>query len=69
MVFEIRERDGRGHGEIVRVAPQLGTTTEDRISSGLPSWNARVRELRRVNEILKAASPYFARELDPSLPC
>jgi transposase len=25
-------------------------------------------ELRRANEILKAASAYFARELDPKLP-
>ncbi len=27
-----------------------------------------VRELRRANEILKAASAFFARELDPRLP-
>jgi transposase len=27
-----------------------------------------VRELRRANEILKAASVFFARELDPHLP-
>jgi transposase len=27
-----------------------------------------VRELRRANEILKAASVFFARELDPQLP-
>jgi transposase len=26
------------------------------------------RELRRANEILKVASAYFARELDPRLP-
>jgi len=26
------------------------------------------KELRRVNEILKAASSFFARELDPQLP-
>ena len=26
------------------------------------------RELRRANEILKAAFAYFARELDPRLP-
>ena len=26
------------------------------------------RQLRRANEILKAASAYFARELDPRLP-
>jgi transposase len=27
-----------------------------------------VRELRRTNEILKAASAFFARELDPQMP-
>jgi transposase len=27
-----------------------------------------VRELRRANEILKAASVFFARELDPPVP-
>ena len=27
-----------------------------------------VRELRRANEILKAATSFFARELDPRLP-
>jgi transposase len=27
-----------------------------------------VKELRRTNEILKAASAFFARELDPQLP-
>jgi transposase len=43
-----------------------GTTSDDK---------ARIRvleqensELRRANEILKAASAYFARELDPRLP-
>jgi transposase len=28
----------------------------------------QVRELRRANDILKAASAFFARELDPRLP-
>ena len=32
------------------------------------SHEREVRELRRANEILKAASAYFARELDPRLP-
>jgi transposase len=27
-----------------------------------------VRELRRANDILKAAASFFARELDPRLP-
>ena len=45
---------------------RLGTTTEDgRRIAGL---EREVRELRRANEILKAASAYFARELDPRLP-
>ena len=28
MVFEIRERDGKGHGEMARVGRQLGVNTE-----------------------------------------
>jgi hypothetical protein len=28
MVFEVRERDGQGHGEIARVAGQLGVHRE-----------------------------------------
>jgi transposase len=88
MVLEIREREGKGRGEIARVAGQLGVHRE-----ALRSWVQRagidggprpgvtadskqriaelereVRELRRANEILKAASAYFARELDPRLP-
>jgi transposase len=88
LVFEIREREGKGHGEIARVADQLGVHRE-----ALRSWLQRAeidagsrpgvttdakqrivelekenRELRRANEILKAASAYFARELDPRLP-
>jgi transposase len=88
MVEEIREREGRGHGEIARVGRQLGihpeavrtwmrqreiddgkrpgTTTAD--SGRIAELEREVRELRRANEILKAASAYFARELDPRLP-
>ena len=88
MVFEIRELDGKGHGEISRVARQLdvhpealrswlqqaeidggersGTTTDDKRRIG--ELEREVRELRRANEILKAASAYFARELYPRLP-
>jgi transposase len=88
MVFEVRDQDGKGRGELARVARQLGvhpealrtwvrqaeidggqrlgTMTEDgRRIAGL---EREVRELRRANEILKAASAYFARELDPRLP-
>ena len=88
MVLEVRDREGKGHGEIARVARQLGihpealrtwirqgeidgglrpgTTTED--SRRTAELEREVRELRRANEILKAASAYFARELDPRLP-
>jgi transposase len=88
MVFEIRERDGKGHGEIARVAGQLGVHREalrtwirqDEIDGGhrpgtttgdkqrIAELERENRELRRANEILKAASAYFARELDPKLP-
>jgi len=88
MLLEIRERDGKGHGELARVGRQLGVHPE-----ALRSWVKQAeidggerpgmttgdkqriaelerenRELRRANEILKAASAYFARELDPRLP-
>jgi transposase len=88
MVFEVRERDGKGHGEIARVGRQLGihpealrtwirqaeidggqrpgTMTDDK--QRIAELEREVRELRRANEILKAASAYFARELDPRLP-
>ncbi len=88
MVFEVRERDGKGRGELARVARQLGvhpealrtwvrqaeidggirpgTTTEE--SRRIAELERENRELRRANEILKAASAYFARELDPRLP-
>jgi transposase len=43
-----------------------GATSDDKKRiAGLEREN---RELRRANEILKAASAYFARELDPRLP-
>ena len=88
MVLEIRERDGKGQGELARVARQLGvhpealrgwvkqaeidggtqpgTTTDDK--KRIAELEREVRELSRANDILKAASAYFARELDPRLP-
>ena len=88
MVLEIRARDGKGRGEIARVAGQLGvhrealrtwirqaeidggtrpgTTSED--ARRIAELERENRELRRANEILKAASTYFAKELDPKLP-
>ena len=88
MVLEVREREGKGRGELARVGRQLdvhpealrswlkqaeidggqrpGTTTGDK--QRITELEREVRELRRANEILKAASAYFARELDPRLP-
>lgn len=43
-----------------------GTTSAD--TKRIAELEREVRELRRANEILKAASAYFARELDPKLP-
>jgi transposase len=44
--------------------PGLTTAEQQRITE----LEREVRELRRANEILKAASAFFARELDPRLP-
>jgi transposase len=88
MVYEVRERDGKGRGEIARIGRQLGihpealrvwirqaeidggqrpgTATDDK--QRIAELEREVRELRRANEILKAASAYFARELDPRYP-
>jgi transposase len=43
-----------------------GTSTSD--AQRIAELERENRELRRANEILKAASAYFARELDPRLP-
>ncbi len=43
-----------------------GTTTSDAVR--IKQLEAEVRELKRSNEILLAASSFFARELDPRLP-
>jgi transposase len=43
-----------------------GVTTQER--ERIRELEREVRELRRANEILKAASAFFARELDPRLP-
>jgi transposase len=43
-----------------------GTSSED--ARRIAELERENRELRRANEILKAASAYFARELDPRLP-
>jgi transposase len=43
-----------------------GLTTDER--QRLKDLEREVKELRRANEILKAASAFFARELDPQPP-
>jgi transposase-like protein len=43
-----------------------GTTTDD--AKRIKDLEREVRELKRANEILLAASSFFARELDPRLP-
>lgn len=43
-----------------------GTTTSE--AARIRELEAEVRELKRANEILLAASSFFARELDPRLP-
>jgi transposase len=42
-----------------------GVTTEE--AARIRELEREVRELRRANEILKAAASFFARELDPPL--
>jgi transposase len=44
--------------------PGVTTAEQQRIAE----LEREVRELRRANDILKAASAFFARELDPRLP-
>jgi transposase len=43
-----------------------GTASDD--AKRIADLEKEVRELRRANQILKAASAYFARELDPRFP-
>jgi len=43
-----------------------GTTSED--AASIKKLQAEVRELKRANDILLAASSFFARDLDPRLP-
>jgi transposase-like protein len=43
-----------------------GTTTSE--AAELTALRQEVKELKRANEILLAASSFFARELDPRLP-
>ncbi len=53
-----RAEIGQGH--------RLGLTSDER--ERMKALEKENPELRRANEILKAASSFFARELDPRLP-
>ena len=50
----------------VDAGERAGLTTEER--ARLKQLERENRELRRANEILKSASAFFARELDPRPP-
>ena len=50
----------------VDAGARAGTSSTD--TEELTRLRREVAELRRANEILKAASAFFARELDPRLP-
>ena len=56
----------------VRQAEADAGTRNDRLTTSererLRALERETRELRRANEILKAASVYFAKELDPTRP-
>jgi transposase len=56
----------------VRQAEADGGSRNDRLTSAererLRQLEREVRDLRRANEILKAASAFFASELDPTRP-
>ena len=50
----------------IDVGRRPGTTTSE--AAQVKDLEREVRELKRANEILLAASSFFARELDPRLP-
>ena len=50
----------------IEAGQRPGTTTSD--AERIKDLEAENRELKRANEILLAASSFFARELDPRLP-
>ena len=60
-----RMRGGRKQAAI-DAGERPGTTTN--AAQPIKLLEAEVRELKRANEILLAASSFFARELDPRLP-
>ncbi|MEV0266905.1 transposase [Streptomyces sp. NPDC050617] len=83
MVSDVRERTGRSTGAVAAVADRLGldphvlsswvaqagTGTSAPSANGdeVAVLNSRIDALQRENDILKAASLFFVRELDPPL--
>ena len=65
------EEAGDDAGDVVEVAaagccrPSAVAGRDERERERIRELEREVRELRRANEILKAASAFFARELDP----
>ena len=60
-----------GEGPIAHVAHDLGMhpeTLRKRVRQAEADMRKENYELRRANEILKSASLFFARELDPDRP-
>lgn len=57
-------------GWVRKSQPQQGSiaTVTKAEAKEIKELKARVKELERANEILLAASSFFARELDPRLP-
>ena len=74
-ITAVAEKLGIGTAETLRTWVRKAETDAGErpaVNSGESEELKRLRrenaELRRANEILKAASAYFARELDPKLP-
>jgi transposase len=74
VIAEVSERLGIGDQSLriwvkqaeVDSGARAGTTASD--AARIVEFEREVRELRRSNDILKAASAFFARELDPRPP-
>jgi transposase len=58
----------RGWVKQARVDAGVSAGTTTSAAARLKELEREVKELRRANEILLAASSFFARELDPRLP-
>jgi transposase len=70
LVFQTIEAEGRSFGVITRIARQLGIGSESSTSQAerIRQLEREHAELPRTNEILKSASAFYARELDPRPP-